>query len=73
MTKEFLTAIQYFNLNLEDVEKITINSMKSAFIPYKERLSYIYKIIKPGFQKMKDNLLSFKNYSDSNEETIHKL
>jgi len=73
MTKEFLTAIQYFNLNLEDVEKITINSMKSAFIPYKERLSYIYKIIKPGFQKMKDNLLSFKNYSDSHEETIHKL
>ncbi len=73
MTKEFLTAIQYFNLNLEDVEKITINSMKSAFIPYKERLSYIYKIIKPGFQKMKDNLLSLKNYSDSHEETIHKL
>ena len=73
MTKEFLTAIQYFNLNLEDVEKITINSMKSAFIPYKERLDYIYKIIKPGFQKMKDNLLSFKNYSDKHEETIHKL
>ena len=73
MTKEFLTAIQYFNLNLEDVEKITINSMKSAFIPYKERLTYIYKIIKPGFQKMKDNLLSFKNYSEPHEETIHKL
>ncbi len=73
MTKEFLTAIQYFNLNLEDVEKITINSMKSAFIPYKERLNYIYKIIKPGFQTMKDNLLSFKNYSDAHEETIHKL
>jgi adenosine deaminase len=73
MTKEFLTAIQYFNLNLEDVEKITINSMKSAFIPYKERLNYIYKIIKPGFQKMKDNLLSFKNYSETHEEIIHKL
>ena len=73
MTKEFLTAIQYFNLNLEDVEKITINSMKSAFIPYKERLNYIYKIIKPGFQTMKDNLLSFKNYPGAHEETIHKL
>jgi adenosine deaminase len=73
MTKEFLTAIQYFNLNLEDVEKITINSMKSAFIPYKERLKYIYSIIKPGFQTMKDNLLSFKNYPGAHEETIHKL
>ena len=55
MTKEFLTAIEYFNLNLEDVEKITLNSMKSAFIPYKERLHYIYNIIKPGFQKIRDN------------------
>ena len=73
MTKEFLTAIQYFNLNLDDVEKITINSMKSAFIPYKERLKYIYSIIKPGFQTMKDNLLSFKNYPGAHEETIHKL
>jgi adenosine deaminase len=73
MTKEFLTAIQYFNLNLEDVEKVTINSMKSAFIPYKQRLNYIYSVIKPGFQKIKDNLLSFKNYSGIHEKTIHEL
>ena len=73
MTKEFLTAIQHFNLNLEDVEKITLNSMKSAFIPYKERLYYIYNVIKPGFQAIRDNLLSFKNYSGEHEETIHKL
>ncbi len=73
MTKEFLTAIQYFNLTLDDVEKITLNSMKSAFIPYRERLDYIYKIIKPGFQEIKDQLLSFKTYTEANEEAIHKL
>jgi adenosine deaminase len=73
MTKEFLTAIEYFNLNLEDIEKITINSMKSAFIPYKERLHYIYNIIKPGFQAIKDKLFSFKSYTENYEETIHKL
>jgi adenosine deaminase len=73
MTKEFLIAIEYFNLNLEDVEKITINSMKSAFIPYKERLHYIYNIIKPGFQAIKDKLFSFKSYTENYEETIHKL
>jgi adenosine deaminase len=73
MTKEFMVAIENFNLTLEDVEKITINSMKSAFIPYKERLYYIYNIIKPGFQSMKDQLLSLKTYAGSNEETIHKL
>jgi adenosine deaminase len=73
MTKEFLTAIEYFNLNLEDIEKITINSMKSAFIPYKERLHYIYNIIKPGFQSIKDKLFSFKSYTGNYEETIHEL
>jgi len=73
MTKEFMVAIDNFNLTLEDVEKITINSMKSAFNPYKERLYYIYNVIKPGFQAMKDQLLSLKTYAGSNEETIHKL
>ncbi|MBZ0199582.1 MAG: adenosine deaminase [Ignavibacteriaceae bacterium] len=60
MTKEFMTAIEYFKLTLDDVEKITINSMKSAFIPYKERLEFIYGVIKPGYQKIKDELLSLK-------------
>ncbi len=73
MTKEFMTAIRYFNLSLEDVEKITINSMKSAFIPYNQRLYYIYNVIKPGFQSMKDKLLSLKTYAGTDEETIHKL
>ena len=73
MTKEFMTAIEYFNLSMDDIEKITINSMKSAFIPYKERLDYIYNVIKPGFQSIKDKLLSLKTYSGENEETIHKL
>ena len=73
LTKEFLTAIEYFNLTLEDIEKITINSMKSAFIPYKERLYYIYEVIKPGFQAMKDRLLSLKTYTGKDEKIIHKL
>lgn len=59
MTKEFMTATEYFNLNFEDIEKITINSMKSAFINYNERLHYIYNVIKPGFQSMREKLLSF--------------
>lgn len=73
LTKEFLTAIEYFGLNLEDVEKITINSMKSAFNPYKERLHYIYQVIKPGYQKIKDKLLSFNTTVGNHEKTVHKL
>ncbi len=73
MTKEFLTAIEYFNLNFEDFEKITLNSMKSAFIPYKERLHYIYNVIKPGYQKMREKILSFNNVKGENEKIIPKL
>ena len=71
MTKEFLTAIKYLNLNFEDFEKININSMKSAFIPYKERIHYIYDVIKPGYQKMREKILSFNNGKGENEKTIH--
>ncbi|MCW8814043.1 MAG: adenosine deaminase [Ignavibacteriaceae bacterium] len=58
LTKEFLTAVKYFNLSFDEIEKITINSMKSAFIPHKERLRYIYDIIKPGYQKVRDQLIT---------------
>lgn len=58
MTKEFMTAAEYFNLSLDDIEKLTINAMKSAFIHHHQRLDYIYKVIKPGYQKMRETLLS---------------
>ena len=51
MTKEFMIAQEYFGITIDDIEKMTINAMKSAFIHYNERLKYIYNIIKPGFQK----------------------
>ncbi|MCU7496927.1 MAG: adenosine deaminase [Ignavibacteria bacterium] len=69
MTREFLTAIQYFHISLDDIEKITINAMKSAFIPYKDRLHYIYNVIKPGYQAMRENLLSL-NFNKTYEKAI---
>lgn len=52
MTQEFQHAVKYFKLNLSDLEKITINSMKSAFIPYEPRCRLIYDIIKPGYRRL---------------------
>jgi adenosine deaminase len=49
MTKEFAAAAETFDLSLDDFEKITINAMKSAFLPYDRRCDYIYSIIKPGY------------------------
>jgi adenosine deaminase len=37
---------------LEDVRWVTINAMKSAFIPFDERLALITEIIKPGYEKL---------------------
>ncbi len=60
LTKEYLTAIEQFGISIDDVERLNINAMKSAFIPYDERIKYIYEIIKPGYQKIREKLLSLK-------------
>lgn len=61
LTNEYLTAAQLFGITFDDIEKLNLNAMKSAFIPYKERLHYIYNVIKPGFQKVREELLSLKD------------
>jgi len=53
LTDEYLTAAEHFDLSLEELEKITINAMKSAFIPYKQRIAIIYNVLKPGYAKAK--------------------
>ena len=53
MTKEFEAAQDTFGLDLADFERITINAMKSAFMPYKQRCDFIYSIIKPGYAKVR--------------------
>ncbi len=53
MTKEFEAAQDTFGLHLEDFEKITINAMKSAFLPYDQRCDFIYSVIKPGYAKVR--------------------
>ncbi len=50
LTKEYKLASDAFGLSVHDLEKLSINAMKSAFIRYKERIELIYKVIKPGFE-----------------------
>jgi adenosine deaminase len=53
MTKEYKAAHDAFKLTEADFEKLSLNAMKSAFIPYKKRIDIIYNVIKPGFIKAK--------------------
>ena len=54
LSKEFQLAADVFHLDFAEMEKLTINAMKSAFQPYDERIKYIYESIKPGFQKLRE-------------------
>jgi adenosine deaminase len=56
LTKEFKIAHDVFKLSVTDIEKMTINAMKSAFQPYKKRIELIYNTIKPGYQKAKQSV-----------------
>ncbi|HEY2545430.1 MAG TPA: adenosine deaminase [Candidatus Acidoferrum sp.] len=53
MTKEFAAAQETFGLGLDDFETITVNAMKSAFISYDQRCSFIYKVLRPGYAKIR--------------------
>jgi len=49
LSDEYRTAARIFNLDIDDLERITVNAMKSAFIPYRERTALIHEVIRPGF------------------------
>jgi adenosine deaminase len=53
MSKEMELGVKHFNLTLRDLEKITINAMKSAFLHYDERIRVIYDTLKPGFAEVR--------------------
>ncbi len=49
LSKEFLQLGEVFGWDLADMRWATINEMKSAFLPFDERLHLINRIIKPGY------------------------
>jgi adenosine deaminase len=49
MTQETTLATELFDLTLNELEKLSLNAMKSAFIGFDQRLGIIFNSIKPGF------------------------
>jgi adenosine deaminase len=58
MTREFEAAAETFGLTLDDFETITVNSMKSAFLPYSQRCDFIYSVLKPGYARIRKSAAS---------------
>ena len=49
LTREMSLLVNDAGWTLEDLRWVTINAMKSAFIPFDERLAVIDDVVKPGF------------------------
>jgi adenosine deaminase len=49
MSREFQLLVDAFDYGINDLRWFTINAMKSAFLPFDQRLAIINDIIKPGY------------------------
>ena len=49
MTDEMCALVEAFGYALDDLRWFTINAMKSAFLPFDERLAIIDDVVKPGY------------------------
>ena len=54
MTKEFTQLAEAFGYGWRDFQWFTVNAMKSAFIPFDERLAMINDVIKPGYAALSE-------------------
>ena len=56
LTKEMSLLVREAGWTLDDLRWVTVNGMKSAFIPFDERLALINDVIKPGYDKARMGL-----------------
>jgi adenosine deaminase len=53
LSSEFAALDEAFGIGLREMEWITINTVKSAFIPFDERLALIDGVVKPGYARLR--------------------
>ncbi len=49
MTREMLLLSEAFGWGLPEMQWVTVNAIKSSFIPFDERLALIDEVVKPGY------------------------
>jgi adenosine deaminase len=52
MSGEFAGLHEAFGWGLTEMRWLTVNALKSAFVPFDERLAIIDDIVKPGYEKL---------------------
>ena len=53
LSSEFATLARAFGIGLDEMEWLTLNAMKSAFLPFVGRLRIINEQIKPGYASLR--------------------
>jgi adenosine deaminase len=56
MTREMALLVEAFGYGWAELQWFTVNAMKSAFIPFDERLALINEVIKPAYAKLIDRI-----------------
>lgn len=54
MSKEMWVLAETFGYGWVDLQRFTVNAMKSAFIPFDQRVQIIEEVIKPQYAAMID-------------------
>ena len=49
MSREMSELVNAFNWSFLDLQRVTINALKSSFIPFEERLAIIETVVKPAY------------------------
>ncbi|HEX5827836.1 MAG TPA: adenosine deaminase [Candidatus Limnocylindrales bacterium] len=53
VSSEFKALDEAFGIGLGEMEWMTINALKSAFVPFDERLRLINEVVKPGYARLR--------------------
>ncbi|MEZ0093388.1 adenosine deaminase [Streptacidiphilus sp. EB129] len=53
LSREFEHLVEAFDYTVDDLRWFTVNAMKSAFLPFDERLALINDVIKPGYAELR--------------------
>jgi adenosine deaminase len=53
MSNEMAQLVEAFGWGWRELEWVTLNAMKSAFLPFDERLMLIQDVIKPGYEALR--------------------
>jgi len=65
MSREMELLAGAFGYGLDTMRWFTVNAVKSAFLPFDERLDLIERVVKPGYAKVQSRAISQQDPGDS--------